>query len=190
MKEKNRIFGVIIGCLFCLCGCGKVQEQIFFHPQAAEATYEQENRERESVDLQKQIVVHVCGAVCEPGVVSLPEGARAVDAIALAGGMTAQADENYVNLAEQLTDGLKLYIPTKEEVSLWEEEKREAALININTAQAEQLCLLPGIGESKAADIIAYREKQGAFACKEDIMKVPGIKSSLYEKIEELIIVE
>lgn len=189
MKERNRIFWVTISCLLCLCGCGGEQEQIFFAPQTAEATYEQ-GEPKEEADLHRQIVVHVCGAVCEPGVVSLPEGARAIDAIVLAGGMTAQADTDYLNLAEILADGVKLYVPTKEEVLLWEETKSKASLVNINTAQAEQLCSLPGIGESKATDIITYREKNGAFTCKEDIMKVPGIKNSLYEKIEELIIVE
>lgn len=189
MKKQNRIFLATIGCLFCLCGCGEEQNQMFFAPQTAEATYEQEFMGEAASDVLR-IVVYVCGAVCEPGVVSLPKGARAVDAIALAGGMTEQADEAYINLAQILQDGEKLYVPTREEVLLWEEQQRQASLVNINTAQVEELCTLPGIGESKAADIIAYREKQGAFTCKEDIMKVSGIKNSLYEKIEELIIVE
>lgn len=189
-KELNRILLMAIVCTFCLCSCGEKEAPIFFAPQAADATYEQEKDYDTESDAPAQVVVHVCGAVCEPGVVSLAEGARAVDAIALAGGMTAQADADYINLAAILQDGEKLYVPTKEETLLWEEAQANASLVNINTASKEVLCTLPGIGESKAADIIAYREEQGAFSCKEDIMKVDGIKESLFAKIEELIIVE
>ncbi len=175
-------------CVFCLCSCGIKEEQIFFASQAAEATYEQENVivEAEST----QIVVYVCGAVCEPGVFALEADARAVEAIALAGGMTEQADTDYINLAAILQDGEKLYVPTKEETLLWQSAEQNAGFVNINTATSDQLCTLPGIGESKAADIIAYREKHGDFTCKEDIMKVGGIKESLFAGIEELIIVE
>ena len=81
-------------------------------------------------------------------------------------------------------------MPTKEETLLWEETQKKADFVNINTAESEELCTLPGIGESKAADIVAYREKHGAFTCKEDIMKVDGIKESLFAQIEKLIIVE
>lgn len=66
----------------------------------------------------------------------------------------------------------------------------ESALININTADQAALCRLPGIGESRAGDIITYRETNGAFSRKEDIMKVTGIKENLYEKLKELITVE
>ena len=62
--------------------------------------------------------------------------------------------------------------------------------VNINTADAQMLQTLPGIGPARAADIIAYRQKNGAFACTEDIMKVPGIKSAAYAKIEGMIAVQ
>ncbi len=189
-KKLFKILLVITLCIFCLCSCGEKKEQLFFAPQAADATYKREDSPALQADEPIQIVVHVCGAVREPGVVALAAGARAVDAIALVGGMTGQADEDYINLAAVLQDGEKLYVPTKEETLLWEEAQAKAAFVNINTATSEELCTLPGIGESKAADIIAYREKQGAFTCKEDIMKVNGIKESLFTRIEELIIVE
>ncbi len=190
MKKKSRIYWAVISGILCLCGCGEGEEPIFFAPQSAEATYEQEAFVDENTEENASIIVHVCGAVSEPGVVALEPGARAVDAITLAGGMTAQADADYINLAAVLQDGEQLYVPTYEETFLWETAEVKSKLININTATVEELCTLPGIGESKAADIIAYREKQGGFRDKTDIMKVPGIKDSLYAKIEALIIVE
>ena len=183
-----RTLFVVNVCIFCLCSCGIKEEQIFFASQTVEATYEQQ--EVMSGEESAQIMVHVCGAVCEPGVFVLESDARAIDAIALAGGMTEQADTNYINLAAILQDGEKLYVPTREETLLWQEAEQNAGFVNINTATSDQLCTLPGIGECKAADIIAYREKHGNFTCKEDIMKVDGIKESLFAGIEELIIVE
>lgn len=190
MKRKSRICWMLICSILCLCSCGEGEEEIFFTPRSAEATYEQEQFDAETTEEYALIMVHVCGAVSEPGVVALEAGARAVDAIALAGGMTAQADADYINLAAVLQDGEQLYVPTYEETFIWKAAEAKAQLININTATLDQLCTLPGIGESKAADIIAYREKQGLFQDKTDIMKVSGIKESLYTKIEALIIVE
>ena len=66
----------------------------------------------------------------------------------------------------------------------------DTQLININTADIYNLCRLPGIGESKARDIVTYREKNGTFREKEDIMKVTGIKESLYQRISDLISVK
>ena len=108
----------------------------------------------------QMIYVYVCGAVRDPGVVEVPEGSRAEEALRLVGGMTVEADPFYVNL------------------------------VNINTASAEELCALPGIGASRAADIVRYREQNGAFQTKEDIMKVSGIKQNAYDKLCDKITVQ
>ena len=110
----------------------------------------------------------------------------------LVGGMTAEADPFYVNLAETVTDGQKLYFPTLEEAETLEAEVKATAegLVNINTASAEELCALPGIGASRAADIVRYREQNGAFQTKEDIMKVSGIKQNAYDKLCDKITVQ
>ena len=138
------------------------------------------------------VYVYVCGAVRDPGVVEVPEGSRAEEALRLAGGMTAEADLFYVNLAETVTDGQKLYFPTAEEAGALEAvvKAAEEGLVNINTASAEELCALPGIGTSRAADIVRYREKNGAFQTKEDIMKVSGIKQNAYDKLCDKITVQ
>ena len=149
------------------------------------------------------IRVYVCGAVVYPGVVEIPADSRVEDALNAAGGFTEEASHVYVNLAAWTEDGQMLYIPTEEEIDSGEmvlEQFRQSGmvesdaggtdLVNINTAGVESLCSLPGIGESRAADIIAYREANGFFESCEDIMHVPGIKTGLYEKISDRITVK
>lgn len=138
------------------------------------------------------IYVYVCGAVKEPGVVLLPEGSRGQDALEAAGGFAEDAAREAVNLAEVLTDGMKLYFPTPEESLEAESEakERDVGLIDINTAGVELLCTLPGIGEARAKAIVAYREEHGAFGSAEEIMQVSGIKDSAYNKIKAFITVK
>lgn len=139
-----------------------------------------------------RIYVYVCGAVMEPGVVGLAEGSRAEDALRAAGGFAEDAQTDYVNLAARVSDGEKLYFPNAAQAKIMAEEERAAVLglVNINTADAAMLCTLPGIGEARAQDIISYREEHGAFQSKEDIMKVPGIKTAAYGKLQDKITVE
>lgn len=148
--------------------------------------------ETKSTEVEPRTVyVYVCGAVQNPGVVEVPEGSRAEKALELAGGMTPEADAFYVNLAEPVQDGQKLYFPTAVEAESLETAKKakEEGLVNINTASVEELCTLPGIGASKAADIVRYREKNGAFRNKEDIMQVSGIKQNAYDRLCDRITV-
>ena len=138
---------------------------------------------------EMRILVHVCGAVVNPGVVALPQGSRAEDALLAAGGFAEDASRDYVNLAGYVSDGEKLYFPTREEVSagIQVQTEQDDGLVNINTADVAVLCTLPGIGEARARDIIAYREAHGDFKSCEDIMKVSGIKTSVYNKLSDKI---
>lgn len=156
---------------------------------------------------QKQgevVYVHVCGAVEAPGVVKIAADSRAEAALLAAGGFREDAAKDYVNLAAKVTDGQQLYFPTKEEAEKQLAENggravREADLnsesgaeaqeerININTAGVERLCTLPGIGEARARAIIDYRDENGIFQSAEDIMQVPGIKQSAYNKLKDKI---
>lgn len=187
MKYRFTGLLLLVGSLLIFSGCEEKGSITYFSDTAEEATYVGQTEEEQPTP---KIMVYVCGAVEQPGVVEVDFGCRVVDAVGLAGGMTADADETYLNLAEKLQDGAKIYVPTREEVLQWSIKEQEKGLININTATLEKLCELPGIGESKAADIIAYREKNGSFEAAEDIMKVPGIKLSLYEKIADRICVK
>lgn len=160
--------------------------------QAQSGAGVQSQSQQSGAESQQMIYVHVCGAVNSPGVVELPEGSRGADALQAAGGFLETAQEDYVNLAEKLSDGQKLYFPSKEEVCLLTEEEARlrSGLVNINTADAEELCELPGIGSVRAQDIIAYREANGGFVQKEDLMKVSGIKESAFNKLCDKITVE
>ena len=120
----------------------------------------------------------------------LPEGSRAWEAVEAAGGLADEAWEAAVNLAAVLQDGEKLYIPAMGESVAEEIEQADSGLINLNTADSDRLQTLPGIGESRAADILSYREKSGGFRSVEEIMQVPGIKESIYEKIKDRITVD
>lgn len=157
------------------------------------------------------LYVHVCGAVEIPGVYELSEGSRICDAVEAAGGFLEEAAEDALNLAQPVTDGMKVEIPTKEEAELAEQVARESGQwtpewaavpsgdagsgggedpkININTATAQELTALNGIGDSRAADIVAYREANGPFGSIEDLQKVPGIKDATFQKIKDDITV-
>ena len=167
--------------------------------------------------IPQTIFVDVCGAVANPGVYELEEGSRIFQAVDAAGGYLPEAAQNYLNRARSLMDGQQIYVPTEEEVAenlealaakvpealqsgasedIGREENSEGSLadsggsdsgINLNTADASQLCTLSGIGQSKAEAIIAYREEHGGFASIEEIMNVEGIKEGTFSKIKDKI---
>lgn len=161
------------------------------------------------------IYVDVAGAVKKPGVYTLGSGDRVFQAIEAAGGFTSDACIVGINQARELADGEQLRILTIEEVQRLQEsgktEEIEKAQIqestvfqdgaaqqtqalvsdkvNLNTADENTLMTLPGIGESKARAIIAYRDMQGGFQSIEEIMEVEGIKEGVFLKIKEQIVV-
>ena len=137
--------------------------------------------------VRTEIYVFVCGAVRNPGVYAMAAGDRVVEAINAAGGFLDDAAKEAWNQAELLRDEMKIYVPTMEEIK--NQSEAGTSKININTASKEDLMELPGVGESKAEQIISYREKQGLFKCIEDIMSISGIKEGLFEKIKEYITV-
>ena len=134
----------------------------------------------------EKIYVYVCGQVNNPGVVCLSGDARIYQAIEAAGGLTDMAAEGLVNQAELLVDGQMVYVPMLGEdytVAATEGDSK----VNINTASKDELMTLPGIGESKASDIINYRDSAGGFQTIEDIMQISGIKEAAFEKIKDYI---
>jgi competence protein ComEA len=148
------------------------------------------------VPTPKPIVVYITGAVPRPGVYALAQGARVQDAISAAGGFLADADKTGINLARALEDGEQLeiaYTAGSSPVIGTPIPAPTAAsgseLININTASQAELESLPGIGETTARKIIAYREANGPFATTEDIIKVSGVGTGTFERIKDLITV-
>ncbi len=137
------------------------------------------------------IYVHICGEVKDPGVYELPEGSRIFEAVEAAGGFTEKAAQASLNQAQKLSDGVQIVILSLEEAEEKARRERElaAGIVNLNTASKEQLMTLTGIGESRAEDILRYREESGGFQSIEEIMNVPGIKESAYLKIKDSITV-
>jgi competence protein ComEA len=134
------------------------------------------------------IAVHVAGNVLKPGVYDLPGDARVVDAIRLAGGATAIADLNAINLANPLNDGQQVYVPAVGEkvppssngLSAGGDGTGSATNsveypININSADAALLDELPGVGPATAQAIVTYRDQNGPFANVNGLEDVPGI---------------
>lgn len=165
------------------------EDEIVDNTSSESDARETETDEKESVSTQEQIKVYICGAVCNPGVYEIDQSARLVDLVDLSGGTQKDADLTSVNLAESLEDGQKIYImtvgETEEQMEAVKEE--EDGMVDINAASKEVLMTLPGIGESKAASIISYREENDGFQSIDDIMKIEGIKEGVFNKIKGLI---
>jgi len=146
---------------------------------------------------EQPIVVQIAGAVPRPGVYALAKGSRVQDAISAAGGFLAEADKTGINLARALDDGEQLEIPYAEGSSpvlgtplpASTESASSSELIDINTASLAELDSLPGIGPTTAQKIIDYREQNGPFLTKEDIINVSGIGPGTYERLKDLITV-
>lgn len=150
-----------------------------------------------------EIKVYVTGEVNSPGVITLEEGARVQDAIEGAGGITANANLREINLAYEVEDGEKIYIPNQAEALAETEENASVSAettessssnskgkVNINKATASELTAVPGIGESTAQKIVTYREQNGKFKTIEDIKNISGIGDSKFESMKDHISVK
>ena len=203
------IFFVLLQCIFFGCGSKTVYYQNDNVPEDADdglTVLDTESDEKTayydtSEEKNVNYAVYVCGAVKNPGVYYLEEGAIKQDALTAAGGFAEGAAESYVNLAGRIADGERIYFPYLDELSdeiSFDEEDSESGnddsmddgKVNLNTATKEQLMTLPGIGESKAEAIIKYREEYGKFTSVEDVKKVNGIKDGVYNKIKDYAVVK
>lgn len=138
------------------------------------------------------LLIHVTGAVINPGLYELPRNSRAGDAVKMAGGFSAEADTEFANLAAPLQDGQQVIIPNKGDISVQVSSRNPVSaqnqqVININAASADELQELPGIGPTRAQDIIEYRDQHGAFQSIDDLLNVPGIGPTTLENLKELI---
>jgi competence protein ComEA len=137
--------------------------------------------------------VDLCGAVVLPGVYRLEPGTIAADAIAAAGGVTEKADLAAINLAAEIKDGQKLFIPYLQPTNIPGEQPLPAqpgsGLINLNLAGAPELEQLPGIGPATAKKIVEYRDSHGPFLSVEDLLNVSGIGPAKLEQIRDFVTV-
>jgi len=193
-RGKVRLIVLFLFAFFSLTtGCDSGQnefgERVYWDQDGIEGGKQvlKEPDQTGEVNSECNIYIHVCGAVENPGIVCLPENSRVYDALEAAGGFTPEADRDAVNLAASIKDGQKIFFPRMSENSMQQEGNE---LININTADEEMLCKLPGIGSSKAKAIIQYRTKKGGFSCIEELLEISGIKQGLYEQICDLVEVQ
>ena len=148
------------------------------------------------------IVVHVAGEVKNPGVYTLPSGARMIDAVTAAGGATARADLEVINLATPLIDSSQIYVPAKgvaarptfarpqpgiNGVVSSSNSASAGGLVNINRASVTELDSLPGVGPSTAQAIVEYRVAHGPFGSPEDLLNVKGIGPAKFEAMRKLV---
>ena len=141
------------------------------------------------------VVVHVAGAVRQPGLYELKEGQRIADAIARAGGATAKADTAAVNLAAPLADGMQVLIPSRVAgvAGAAAGGARAGAAsgvgvrVSLSSATVEQLDELPGVGPVTAQKIVDYRTKNGGFRSVDDLDAIPGIGPARVEQLRDLV---
>jgi len=185
---------LILGTIYCISVLADREKETaqYYNNQTTEEETMSFDSEEEKISANENknedIYVYICGCVNNPGVYQCVQGMRVYEAIDMAGGFTEDACTEALNLAELVKDKEKIYVPDVQTASNSENiSDNTSGRININTATIEELMTLPGIGEAKAKDIIAYRTQNGSFTATEDIMKISGIKEAAYAKIRDYI---
>jgi competence protein ComEA len=141
----------------------------------------------------KAVVVDVVGAVRRPGLYRLTEGARVADALARAGGATARAQLDLVNLAAPISDGEQIVVPRRGVATPAAGGASGGAAgvpagpVHLNTATLEQLDALPGVGPVTAQKILDYRQEHGAFGSVDELDAIPGIGPARLEQLRDLV---
>ncbi len=200
VKKQIILLGIVV--LMMLVGCTGCKKQSYLetqsdlqeeHTKSADTTEEKKQQTGKTTE----IYVQIDGAVRRPGVYTFSEESRVYELIEAAGGLLPEAYDLGINQAKRLADGEKIYVYTKEEIENGAgttdtqnpRGQTDDGKVNINTASVEELMTLSGIGETRAKDIIAYRNAHGAFSLPEDLKNVSGIGDSTYNKIADAIIV-
>lgn len=192
------LFGSII-CIGCIALFLIKQPSVSETPSALSATtshpVDSSSSAISATSTDSAIMIDVKGAVKNPGVYDVVSSPRAQTAIAKAGGLTREADTVQFNLAQKLTDGQMIYVPVVGEVKADKSTgnqqatvaSQENAKVNLNTATAEELQMLDGVGEKKAEQIIAYREAHDGFKKIDDIKEVSGIGAKRFETLQDKV---
>ena len=202
---KKRIWIVLCLLLCMVSGCGEVSRSYFEEASETEEEMHLQEDETEIIHMAEtetkensDCYVYICGAVVHPGVYKLTAGSRIYEVVSAAGGLLDNACEESINQAEEVTDGQMIKVLTQDEAQEQEIPKGEAdagsskesdGKVNLNTAGVSELMTLPGIGETKAGQILSYREEKGGFTSIEEIMNITGIKEGVYSKIKDYITV-
>ena len=149
---------------------------------------------RDTAVSAKIIYVDISGEVKNQGVYQVADGTRLFEVIEKAGGLTSNASIESINQAEVVTDGQKIIVPNKDDFVTAGSGQNQGSkglmdngLVNINIADLDGLQEIPGVGPATAEKIIAYRNSNGSFKSKEDLMNVSGIGQKTFDKIKDMI---
>ena len=180
---------VIIGGLFYF---NQSKTEDYSGVSFSNTSNETNNKDEKAEDKHdEKIFVDVKGAVKHPGVFETTKDKRVKDLIEEAGGILDDADTSTLNLSQKVKDQMVIYVlkhgEKPKQISDGSTSSTNGDVININTANKEQLMKISGVGKTKAEAIISYREKNGDFKKKEDITKVHGIGKATFEKIKDKI---
>lgn len=141
-----------------------------------------------AAEADSELVIHVAGKVASPGIVRLPSGSRVIDAIEAAGGAEMGVDLTPLNLARVLGDGEQVVVgvdPPPQSAA--DQGSAGPSAVSLNSASAEQLATLPGIGPTLAARIVQWREQNGRFTAVDELLEVSGIGPAKFEAIADLV---
>jgi competence protein ComEA len=180
-REQKTIAVLLMGLVLLSWAYGYVRREILFWYGAKELPSPEASK--------PTIMVHVTGAVREPGVYKLQKGCRVQDAIGAAGGLAESADADVINLAALLTDGQRLSITEKASPQQAPDGGSAIAdsLIDLNTASASQLETLPGVGPEMAKRILDWRKQNGRFQTVDDLRKISGIGERTFARLKPLV---
>lgn len=184
------VFVIIGGVVLCFVNWQPSDNVAIGKTLSSQATMRSTDQKqpKQSQQAETKILVDIKGAVNQPGVYDVSQQPRLQAAVAKAGGLTEQAEMANVNLAQKLTDGQMVYIPTKgKRLSTPATTASQASQekVNLNTATVAELQTLEGVGEKKAEQIIAYREANGGFKQITDLKAVSGIGEKRFEALKD-----
>ena len=200
LTRYKKLIIAIVAILLIVCGIvyknTVYDTQIVFNEEVEKPEENQENMKEPKEEITN-ITVYVCGSVLNVMNVTVPKESRVEDAIRLAGGTTANADINGINMAQKLSDEDMVYVPQKGEIieagtnnSNISASPAKKGKININKASAVEFDTLPGVGPSIAQKIVEYRSSRGGFKSIEELNNVSGIGTEKYKDIKDLITID
>ena len=201
MKWNSVFVWMLLSMILVLGGCSHtsyLESSDTIEDEAGSSEEAEADDEPQAVS--QSIFVQVAGAVKQPGVYELAQGARVFEAIESAGGLRKDADDISLNQASVVSDGEKIYVyhigelEAQDEAGMAEPEGTASGgtasgsgLVNINTADVNGLKTLSGIGDAKAQAIISYREANGGFHSVEELTQVDGIGEATLQKLRDAI---
>jgi competence protein ComEA len=197
--SKKQQYAIVVILCFILAFSGyviyknyKLKNEFVVNASNESVSMERIVKNEENKEKPLEIKVYVTGLVKNPGVYTMKEGERIIDAINRAGGPLEEADLTNINLAQKVKDEQMIIVPKKGETNNISPTStiQKNQKININTATKEELQTLPGIGPVTAERIIEFRESKGSFKKIEDIMNVPRIGPKMFEQIKDKITVD